>query len=128
MAEQKLIRFKAIGTYHGHSVRNNNSVDLSFKFGYDELVNSIKLIQLLNENISISAKAGDHKPFSLGVFMIKDIKVDHDGQVVAKFNSQTDYVELDNFKYLVGELVKLMFQAKIEIEAEEPEEREKWTK
>jgi len=126
---EKEIKFKVVGQYNGHSIKNNNTVDLSFKFWYDELVNSIKLIQLLNENITIAAKIGDGKPFVLGMFMIKDIKIGSDGQMVAKFNSHVDYVEIDNFKYLIVDLLAVMFKATVTIEGvDEGKEIEKWIK
>ena len=111
----KEIKIKAIGKYNGHNIKVNKAIDLGLKFSYDELESYIKLIQLLNENISITTKNLDEKPIKLGTFMLKEIKVDHDGEGIIKFTSQLDYVDADGINQLVGtEQFKVMFEAMIE--------------
>lgn len=110
-----VVKLKAHGAYNGHSFKANKSVDLSIKFAYSELTNYIKLIQLLNENVTIVAKKlAEETANKLGTFMIKEIKVDGDGEGTIKFNSQLDYVEADTINNLVGEEFDILFKATIE--------------
>lgn len=117
--KSQVVKVKAIAKYNGHSIKNNKSVDLSLVFGYDEMSNYIQLIQMLNENIDIKVKIGDSKPIGIGMFMIRDIKIDHDGQGVIKFNSLLDHVEPDEINTLVGETFTVLFKATIEGESED---------
>jgi len=119
--ETKKVVIKTIGKYAGHSIKANKSIDLTLKMGYDELPNYIKLIQLLNENINIVVKVGDEKPKELGMYMIKSIGIDHDGEGTIKFNSSLDYVEPDNLNGLAGEILKIAFKANVEVESEDEE-------
>ena len=48
--------------------------------------------------------------------MIRDIRVDHDGQGIIKFNSLMDHVEADAINGLVGETFKAIFKANIEVD------------
>lgn len=116
MAEEKIVKLKTVGAYNGHNIKANKAIDLSLKMKYSELTNYIQLVQLLNENVTIIAKVGEGKAQKLGTFMIKEIKIDHDGEGIVKFNSTLDYVEADNLNGLAGEILKLMFQAEIELE------------
>lgn len=111
------VEVKVIGKYNGHSVKANQSVDLSFKTGYDQLANSVQLLQMLNNDVTILAKVPDAKPFKLGVFRVQAVNVSHDGESVIKFNSMADFTEVDNFSKLIGsEMVILKVSATIEIE------------
>lgn len=118
----KEVSVKVVGKYHGHNIKPNKSVDLTFVVAYDELTNYIKLVQMLNENVTIFSKLNSEKPKRLGMFMIKAINIDHDGQGTLKFNSQFDYVEADNLNRLIGEQLQIMFKATIECEEEEDDE------
>lgn len=118
----KKVKTKAVCCYNGHNVKPNKNVDLTFKFRYDELTNVLQLYQYLNEDVTILVKIGDDKPRSLGIFRVKNIKSDHDGESVVSFNSMTDFVNVDDINMLIGtELINIMFSAEIE-EAEEDEE------
>lgn len=113
------VSVKTLGKYHGHNVRPNKTIDVSFVVNYDELPNYIKLVQMLNENVEVYAKIQSNKPIRLGMFMIKTINIDHDGAATIKFNSNFDYVEADNLNKLLGETLQLMFKAEIEVEGED---------
>ena len=116
------VKTKAVASYNGHSIKTNKNVDLAFKFRYDELTNYIQLIQYLNEDVDIVAKVEDGPAKKLGIFRVKEIKIDNDGEGVVKFNSMLDYVNADEINSLVGsDLVKVMFTAEIE-EAEDDDE------
>jgi hypothetical protein len=117
----KATKVKSLAKYNGHSIKNNKSVDLGMVFAYEELPNYIKLIQFLNENISINVKVEDQESLALGTFMIKEIKVDHDGQGIIKFNSLMDHVEAQNINEIVGATFKVVFKAEIEEAGEDNE-------
>ncbi len=111
----KELKTRSLAKYNGHSIKTNKAVDLGLKFSYEELTNYIKLIQFLNENVTITIKRGDQKPQRLGTFMVKEIKIDHDGEGILKFNSMMDHIEPDELNTLVGEdLFKVMFEATTE--------------
>jgi hypothetical protein len=58
----------------------------------------------------------------IGMFMVQEIKIDHDGTGVVRFNSQMDHVEADNINYMVGDdIFKVRFKASVEVEAEDEE-------
>ena len=117
------IKVKEVVTYNGHSLGANGSVNLTLVASYSELVNTIKVMQMLNYNVTIKAKLQNGKPFVLGNFMVKQIVVDGDGESKLKFNGLIDYVEMDNLNILplrgeeVTEFVVLM-EAAIEEETE----------
>ena len=117
---QKL-QIKTVATYNCHNVRANKSVDITFKFAYGDLLEYIKTIQMLNENVIIKVKQHDSKSQMLGVFMVKDIHIDHDGEGRIKFNSMTDQSEVQLMHLLANnEPFKILMEAEIE-EAEDIE-------
>ena len=114
------VRF--VGTYNGHSVRANGSVDLSFKGDYSELVNSVQLLQMLNNDVKIVVKLSeDMKPMRIGTFRLKNFGVDHDGESKIVFNSTNDFVEIDNLNKLIS-AERFKVQCKTTIEEEEDKE------
>lgn len=111
------VEVKVIGKYNGHSVKANQSVDLSIKAGYDQLASAVQLLQMLNNDVTILAKVPDAKPFKLGTFRVQAVNVSHDGESAIKFNSMADFTEVDNFSKLIGsEMVILKVSATIELE------------
>lgn len=117
------VEVKIVGKYNGHSVKANQSVDISFKAGYDQLANAVQLLQMLNNDVTIKAKVPDVKPFSLGSFRVQAVNISHDGESAIKFNSMADFTEVDNFSKLIGsEMVVLKVSADIEIEDSEQED------
>ena len=117
------VEVKIIGKYNGHSVKANQSVDLSIKAGYDQLTHSVQLLQFLNNDVTIKAKVPDEKPFSLGTFRVQGVNVGHDGESAIKFNSMVDFTEVDNFTKLIGsDMIILKVSADIEIEDSDEEE------
>lgn len=124
----KHIKVKEVVQYGGHSLSANGSVNFTLKAMYSELVNTIQLMQMLNNDVTIKAKVpgvNGSKPFPLGMFRIRDIKVDGDGESVIKFNGLNDYIEMDNLNILPtkgeedNQFVVLM---ECEVEEEEPED------
>lgn len=97
------VKVKQVVQYNGHSLSANGSVNLTLKAGYGELVNTIKVMQMLNNDVQVKARVPGHnngKPFTLGTFRIKSIAIDGDGESTIKFNGLNDYVEMDNLNVL----------------------------
>lgn len=95
-----IIKIKEVVKYGGHSLSSNGAVNFTLKAGYSELTNSIKLMQLLNNDVNIKAKVPNHGIMKLGMFRVKQIVVDGDGESILKFNGLYDYVEMDNLNLL----------------------------
>ena len=117
------VKVKEIVKYGGHNLSANGSVNLTFKASYSELTNTIQLMQMLNNDVNIKAKVPGEKAMKLGMFRIKEIKVEGDGESIIKFNSLNDYTEMDNLNYLPikgseNEEFAVMMNAEIEIEKE----------
>lgn len=118
------IKVKEVVKYGGHSLSANGSVNFTLKAAYSELTNSVKLMQLLNNDVSVKAKVPSEGVRKLGIFRIKQIIVDGDGESTIKFNGLNDYIEMDNLNMLplndsdTKEFVVLM-ESEIEEENEE---------
>ena len=116
------IKIKEVVKYDGHSVRANGSVDLGFKAKYSELTNSMKVLQLLNNDVNIVAKFPGSKAIKLGMFRVKNVVFNGDGESNLKFNAITDNVEMDALNMLVSnEEFKILMHAEIEEEDGEDE-------
>lgn len=121
----KDIKVKQVVVYGGHSLKANGAVDFTLKSAYSELVNTIQVMQMLNNDVFIKAKLPGKKAMKLGMFRIKQIVIDGDGESILKFNGLNDHIEMDNLNLLPlnteddKEFVVLM-----EAEIEEEEEGE----
>ena len=73
-----VVKIKEIVKYNGHSVKANGSFDLNFKAMYSELTNSMQVLQLLNNDVTIVAKPAGSKAIKLGVFRVKNVKFSED--------------------------------------------------
>lgn len=121
------VKLKLLAEYNGHSIKPNKSVDFGFKCSYDQLPKYVQVVQLLNENTELFVKLSKDDPtISLGTFMLKDFRISHDGEGQIKFNSQIDFVEVDNLNKLAGtEIFMIKLQSDLEdIEDEDSEESE----
>lgn len=121
------VKVKEVMKYGGHSLSANGSVNFTLKAQYSELSNTIQLMQMLNNDVSIKAKIPDGSPMKLGFFRVKQIVIDGDGESTIKFNGLNDYIEMDNLNLLPlnsdenKEFVVLM---EAEIETDEMEDIE----
>lgn len=121
------IKVKEIVSYKGHSISANGSVNFTVKAMYSQLTNTIKLMQLLNNDVIIKAKLPEEKPMKLGSFRIKQITVDGDGESSIKFNGVVDYIEVDNLNLLPlnnseSKEFTVLFESDIENEEDAGEE------
>lgn len=118
----KKVNIKSVCSYNGHNIKANKAIDIGFKFAYSELARCIQLIQLLNENVKIAIKIAGNQPIKLGMFMIKDFRIDNDGECTVKFTSSLDFVEASNLNNLAGEVLQISFVSNVEVKAEEEDE------
>lgn len=119
----KQVRVKQVVKYGGHSLSANGSVNFTLKATYSELVNTIQVMQMLNNDVSIKAKVPGSKPMKLGMFRIKQITIDGDGESTIKFNGLNDYIEMDNLNVLPtnsdeNKMFTVMMEADIEEEGD----------
>lgn len=114
------IRVKEVVGYKGHNISANGSVNLTLCADYSELKNTIMAMQMLNNDVKLKARLPGADAMKLGVFRIRDIKVDGDGESIIKFNGLNDYIEMDNLNALVtNERFNVMLEAEIEEEGED---------
>ena len=95
-----IIKVKQVVKYDGHSLSSNGSVNFKLRSSYSELVNSIKLMQMLNNDVAIKVKIPGSKVMKLGIFRIKQIVIDGDGESKITFNGLNDFIEMDNLNLL----------------------------
>ena len=120
------IKVKEVVRYGGHSLSANGSVNFTLKASYSELTNTVQTMQMLNNDIIIKAKMTAGKPMKLGMFRIKQLIIDGDGESTLKFNGLNDYIEMDNLNLLPlnnddNKEFVIMMEAEIEVEEEEGE-------
>lgn len=118
------LKVKELVQYKGHSLSANGSVNFTLKAQYSSLPSTIKLMAMLNNDISVKAKLPGKKPMKLGSFRIKQITIDGDGESTIKFNGLNDYIEMDNLNILPtnGEDSKefvVLMETDAEVETEE---------
>ena len=121
-----IVKVREVVKYNGHSLSANGSVNFTLKASYSELPNTIQMMQMLNNDVTIKAKLPAGKPMRLGMFRIKQIVIDGDGESTLKFNGLNDYIEMDNLNLLPlnnddNKEFVIMMEAEIEIEEEEGE-------
>ena len=117
------LKVKEVVKYGGHSLSANGSVNFTLNAQYSELTNTIMLMQMLNNDVSIKAKIPNEKPMKLGHFRIKQIIIDDDGESKIKFNGLSDYIEMDNLYLLLlnsdeNKQFVVLMEADIEVEEE----------
>lgn len=114
------VKVAAVSQYKGHSLNENGSVNLSLKFKYDQLANVIQLTQMLSNDVAVTVKMPSNSPLKLGLFRLKSIAIDDDGESTVKLNGLNDYVEVDNLNQIVTkDLFQVRFVADVEVESEE---------
>lgn len=121
------LKIKEVVSYNGHSLSANGSVNLNLKASYSELTSTIKLMQMLNNDVTIKAKIPGGQPMKLGTFRIKQIIVDGDGESKIKFNGLNDFIEMDNLNLLplnTEDTKEFMVLMETEIEEEGEENNE----
>lgn len=118
------VKVKEVVKYGGHSLSANGSVNFTLKASYSELPNTIQMMQMLNNDVTVKAKLPTGKPMKLGMFRIKQIIIDGDGESTLKFNGLNDYIEMDNLNLLPlnnDDSKEFVIMMEAEIEEEEGE-------
>lgn len=121
------VKVKEVVKYDGHNVSANGSVNFNLKASYSELVNTINVMQMLNNDVNIKAKIPGQKAMKLGIFRVKQVTIDGDGESKLKFNGLNDYIEMDNLNLLPlnsddNKEFVVMMEAEIETEDEREED------
>lgn len=123
-----ILKVKEVVTNAGYRVGANGSVSISFAAKYSELTNTIKLQQLLNNDVEIKAKVptgtGKSQVYNLGNFRVKKTTIDDDGESKVEFNGITDYIEMDNLNKLplnTDDLKEFTILVTADVEEEEGE-------
>jgi hypothetical protein len=119
------VKVKEIVKYDGHSVSANGSVNFNIKASYSELVKTISVMQMLNNDVNIKVKLPGNKPMRIGIFRIKQIVIDGDGESKIKFNGLNDFIEMDNLNKLPlnsDEMKEFTVLMEAEVEEEGKEE------
>lgn len=119
------VKVKEMVKYDGHSVSANGSVNFNIKASYSELVKTISVMQMLNNDVNIKVKLPGNKPMRIGIFRIKQIVVDGDGESKIKFNGLNDFIEMDNLNKLPlnsDEMKEFTVLMEAEVEEEGKEE------
>ncbi len=94
------VKVQEVVKYGGHNLSANGSVSLTLNASYSELVNTIQVSQMLNQDVSIKAKLPGKKAMMLGMFRVDNINIYSDGESRIKFKGVSDYVEMDNLNNL----------------------------
>ena len=111
------VKSKLECSFNGYSTKKNGDVDVSFKAPYSELVNCMKLLQMISCNIQCKAKMGaSGKPFDLGTFYLTKFNVDRDGETRLTFNTEIESSEIENMINLTekDQIIYLMCVAELE--------------
>lgn len=118
-----IVKVQEVVKYGGHNLSANGKVGLTLNANYSELVNTIQVSQMLNNDVNIKAKMPGKKAMLLGSFRVGKIEIFDDGESRLKFNGLSDYVEMDNLNSLplkdedIPEF-KILIEADIEEEGE----------
>lgn len=119
----KKVKIREVVSYNGHNVKSNGVVNLNLKAMYSELVNTIQVLQLLNNDVKISVIEGKSEN-SLGMFRVKNVSISDDGESVLKFETLAEAAEMDTINSLVGKETEFTINMFAEVEVEEEDEEE----
>jgi len=119
------VKIKSIAAYKGHSVRPTGVVELSLGFKYDELVNYIKTVQMLNEDVVMKARLNNDTK-KLGEWRVGAMNIDHDGNAVIKFKSTIGAIDSEVLNEIADydnkDIIPILLIANIEDDGEDDED------
>lgn len=110
--------------FDGFVTRKNGDVDLKIRAPYSELINVMKLLQMIDCNITVKAKINQKKAISLGTFWLYKLMFDKDGESKITFNTEIASSEYENFKSLFQPDAVILLQAKATVDVDDEEEDE----
>ena len=127
------IEVEQVVTSGGYSISANGVAHVTFKSKYGELVNTVNMLQLLNNDIDVTAFVPGEKPSKVARFMrIKNISVDGDGEQTVKLQGISEFVDVEElsklpFKNAEIPEFKVQFASDIEInDSDEEEDEDDW--
>lgn len=113
---ERELKKKSLATFTSLNIGAKQTVQLKFKLRYDEILTSVELLQGLNTDITVRAKAENSSPVTLGLFTIGSVNFDKDGNATILFKSLVQNVNLDKICSVVDEeFIQLSFKAVIEL-------------
>lgn len=129
MSTMEKIKIKDVVKYGGHNQSANGSVNLTLIAAYGELVHTIEASQLLNNDIFVKFKLPGMKAEKLGMFRIKQLIIDGDGESKIKLNGLSDYIEMDKINLLPLRTdetpeFNVLFEADVELEGGDEDDDE----
>ena len=119
--KMKKIKIREVVGYNGHNVKANGIVLLNLKAMYSELVKTIQVLQLLNNDVKISVVQGKSEE-SLGMFRVKNVNISDDGESVLKFETLAEAAEMDVINSLVGKEGEFVINMFAEVDLEDDNE------
>lgn len=97
----KKIDIEQVVTSGGYSINANGIAMVTFKSKYGELVNTVNMLQLLNNDVDVIAKVPGEKDRAVGkYFRIKQIIVDGDGEQTVKLQGVSEFVDTESLASL----------------------------
>ena len=104
-------------------------MNLTLIAAYGELVHTIEASQLLNNDIFVKFKLPGMKAEKLGMFRIKQLIIDGDGESKIKLNGLSDYIEMDKINLLPLRTdetpeFNVLFEADVELEGGDEDDDE----
>ena len=97
----KKIDIEQVVTSGGYSINANGIAMVTFKSKYGELVNTVNMLQLLNNDVDVVAKVPGEKERAVGkYFRIKQIIVDGDGEQTVKLQGVSEFVDVESLASL----------------------------
>lgn len=115
------VKIREVVAYNGHNVKANGIVTLNLKAMYSELVNTMKVLQLLNNDVKISVVEGKSES-SIGMFRVKNVNISDDGESVLKFETLAEAAEMDKINSLVGKETEFTINMFAEVDMEDSDE------
>lgn len=115
------VKIREVVAYNGHNVKANGIVTLNLKAMYSELVNTMKVLQLLNNDVKISVVEGKSES-SIGMFRVKNVNISDDGESVLKFETLAEAAEMDKINSLVGKETEFTINMFAEVDLEDSDE------
>lgn len=101
--------------YASHSVNQAGAVTLTMKAGFDQLQGSVRLLGMLNANITVKVKLLDREPFVLGMFNLKNLAFNQSGESTIKLVSLTEAIETGRLSDIVTmEMMQVKFEAEVD--------------
>ena len=120
-----VVKIASAATYNGHKMNKAKMVELGLVFKCEQMPKYIKLVPLVGEDIEVIVKLEDEdEKLNLGTFVIKDLAVKQDGEMVLKLVTSADMAEFDNITTLAGneqQDIKVLFKSIIPDEEETEE-------